>query len=494
MKTKFLYVPYIAGSQFVDDTHQTVILEHYNPNYMKLTGQTLTDTAGVYQLTISLRDPLTCEWVDGSSDPIILDWVVTNATGPKNNGIMVLPIPTVTGNLIVNGTEQTVEIENLNNIYMELSGTQRATKVGSYQVKITLKYPGATKWADNTTTPITLTWSIQRKKVAIPQQHGSLYYTGKAQKPDLMNYDSNVMGINASKSEHTGIEAREYFIDISLKSTQYVWEDGGHGPKRVKWEIKRKALNLKPKFFGDSFYFSGTLQGPKIKNYNSTTMELNGTAQAINVGNYSVNIQPKSNYCWEYKADGSPDIEPASFDWSIVPITIKKPTLMGSELTYNGSEQGPSNIYNQSSMEWSGTHQAVNAGTYQATVKLLDNYTWEDGTRDPFTFFWSINPLKITDLPHADNLNYTGKVQSPKWKNVENGEFFAYGDFSATLPGTYLVGFRPTNNYVWSDGSRTNKRISWKILDTLDDVTHTNFLDIMPTSLGGVSYNARIAG
>ena len=494
MKTKFLYLPYIAGSKFVNDTHQAVILENYNPNYMKLTGKTLTDTAGVYQITISLKDPLTCEWDNGSSDPIVLDWVVKDVIGPKNVGVMELPIPTVKGNLIVNGTEQTVEIENLNNIYMEISGTQRATNVGSYQVTITLKYPEATKWADNSTEPITLTWHIHRKKVTIPQQHGSLYYTGEVQKPDLMNYDSTVMIINTSKGEYTGVDAKEYFINISLKSTQYIWEDESHGSKLIKWEIKRQALNLKPKFFGYSFYFSGVLQGPKIENYNPETMELTGTAQAIDVGNYSIEIHPKSNYCWGYKVDGSSDIEPASFDWSIVPIKIKKPTLAGSELTYNGSEQGPTNIYNQSSMEWSGTYHATNAGTYQATVKLLDNYTWEDGTRDPFTFLWSISPLKITDLPHADNLNYTGKVQSPRWKNVEDGEFFAYGEFSATLPGTYLVGFRPTNNYVWSDGSRTNKRISWKILDTLDDVTHTNFLDIMPTNLGGVSYNARTAG
>jgi len=493
MKTKFFYLPRIAGSKFISETEQTVILENYNPNYMKLTGKTLTDRAGIYQITISLKDPTTCEWDNGSSEPIVLDWVVKDIIGPKNIGVMALPIPTVKGSLIVNGNEQTVEIENLNNIYMEISGTQTAKNVGTYRVTISLKYPEATKWADNSTDPVTLTWYIKRKKIAIPQQHGSLYYTGESQKPDFKDYDPSAVIFDTTKGEYTGIDAKEYNIVMSLRSNQYVWADGSSGHKLIKWEIKRKALKLKPRFFGDSFYFSGALQGPKIESYNPETMDLTGTPQAINIGSYHIDIQPKSNYCWDYKSDGSPDIETAAFDWTIVPIKIKKPTLTGSELTYNGSTQGPTNIYNQNSVEWSGTYQAINAGTYQATIRLLDNYTWDDGTRDPFTFFWSINPAKITELPSADKLNYTGKVLSPIWKNVELGEYTMYGDFSAILPGTYLVGFKPTKNYTWSDGTRTNKRIPWKILGSIDNITHTNFLDIIPTNLGGVTYNARAA-
>lgn len=489
MKTKFFYLPYIAGSKFVSDTEQTVILENYNPNYMRLTGTTLTDTAGVYQITISLKDPTTCEWDNGSSDPVVLDWVVKDIIGPKNVGVMALPIPTVKGHLIVNGNEQTVEIENLNNIFMELSGTQTAKNVGTYQVTVSLKYPEETKWADNSTDPITLTWQIQRKKIAIPKQHGSLYYTGEVQKPDFINYDPNVMVFDTARGEYTGIDAKEYNIVMSLRSNQYVWADGSSGHKLIKWEIKRKALNLKPKFIGDSFYFSGALQGPQIESYNQETMDLTGTAQAINVGNYHIDIQPTNNYCWDYKADGTPDIETLSFDWTIIPIKIRKPTLAGSELTYNGSEQGPINIFNQN-MEWSGTYKATDVGTYQATVKLVDNYTWEDGTQEPFTFLWSITPAKITKLPIANKLNYTGNVQSPVWKNISDGEFMVYGDLSATLPGTYLVGFEPTKNYTWADGTRTNKRIPWKIMGFTDDITHTNFLDIMPTNLGGGTYNA----
>lgn len=493
MKTKFFYLPRIAGSRFVSETEQVVIIDNYNPNYMRLTGKTLTDKAGVYPITISLKDTTTCEWDNGSSDPVVLKWNVKDIEGPKNVGIMALPIPTVKGSLIVNGTEQTVEIENLNNIYMEITGTQKAKDAGTYHVTISLKYPEATQWADDSTDPVVLTWYIKRKKIAIPQQHETLYYNGKEQKPEFMNYDPNFITFDISRGVYSGIDAKEYNIIMSLKSNQYIWADGTSGYKLIKWEIKRKPLNIKPRFFGDSFYFSGDLQGPKIENYDPETMELSGVAQAVDVGNYHIDIQPKSNYCWYYNIDNTPNIETASFDWNIIPIKIKKPTLAGSELTYNGSEQGPANIYNQSSMEWSGTYKAVDAGTYKATVRLLDNYIWDDETQEPFTFFWSINPAIITELPSADKLAYNGKAQSPIWKNVENGEFMIYGDFTATLPGTYQVGFKPTKNYTWSDGSRTNKRVSWKILHTTDDLTHTNFLDIMPTNLGGETHNARIA-
>lgn len=489
MKRHFFYMPVITGSIFVDDNTQSVIIDNIDPNYMELTGTTLATSPGTYKIKISLRYPEICEWDNGSTDPIILDWVVKETLGTKDKGVRVFPVPTVKGTLVVNATEQHVIIDNLDNNYMELSGITTAKNAGTYNVIVSLKYPESTKWSDNSTEPISLEWKINKLKVSIPKQCGSLYYNEKEQKPDFIDYDSRFVLFDTKKGSYFGTDAGIYTIIASLNSSQFIWEDGTSENKIITWEIKRKALNIKPLFAGNKFYFSGTTQGPKITNFNKSTMKISGTYKAINVGKYHISVNPDKNYCWNYIGDTA-NIEPINFDWEIIPVKIQKPILSGSELIYNGREQSPTDIVNILSgyMQWSGTVSAIDVGTYEATVRLLDNYVWEDdNSRDPYTFFWSISPVKISELPFAQKLIYTGKEQQPIWQNYKEEIYDTYGDFSATEPGTYSMGFRPTKNYTWIDGSRTNKKISWKIIGYTENITY-DVSNFVPTLGGAVNY------
>lgn len=309
-----------------------------------------------------------------------------------------------------------------------------------------------------------------KEKIAIPTQANTLYYTGEVQRPIFNTYDTNII-LFTKTGEYFGTEAKIYNIVVTIESSKYVWADSlKRGLKNVSWEIKRKPLNIKPKLTGYKFYYNGKEQGPKISNYQEDTMVIKGVHKATNVGRYNMSIEPNSNYCWKYKKNGTAVISPVTLEWEIVPAVLQRQEVSNSTLIYNGKEQGPEYI-NDTSMRWSGTYKAVDAGKYRATVTPLTNYVWEDGTRRSYTFYWTIDPDIITKLPHAKKLNYTGKLQSPEWDNYDSEKYSIYGTTSAIYPGVYYVGFKPTDNYAWIDGTRTNKKVSWEIIEVTDSKT-----------------------
>ena len=71
------------------------------------------------------------------------------------------------GRFAYNGNEQTLLLKNLNTDKMEITGTTKATEVGTYTATINLKDTAKTTWTDGTTTPITIEWKIADKLIDI---------------------------------------------------------------------------------------------------------------------------------------------------------------------------------------------------------------------------------------------------------------------------------------------------------------------------------------
>lgn len=136
-------------------------------------------------------------------------------------------------------------------------------------------------------------------------------------------------------------------------------------------------------------------------------------------------------------------------------------------LTYTGSAQSPAwNGYDTTRLTIGGVTSGTNANSYTATFTPKDGYEWADGSgQTAKSVNWSIGRATLSDtLPsQSGSLTYTGSAQSPSWSGYDTSKLTIGGTTSETNAGTYTATFAPTNNYQWSDGSRTAKNVSWSI-------------------------------
>ncbi len=133
-----------------------------------------------------------------------------------------------------NGTVQTVAIAT--GADYDLSGDLTATNAGNYTVTATLKDTANTQWADGTTAPLTLAWSIAKKDVEIPAATGTYYFTGSAQTVTIPEGEDYTLG-----GELTGTDAGNYTATASLKDAANTqWSDGTTADVNIAWTILPK--------------------------------------------------------------------------------------------------------------------------------------------------------------------------------------------------------------------------------------------------------------
>ena len=220
---------------------------------------------------------------------------------------------------------------------------------------------------------------------------------------------------------------------------------------------------------------SGTLtyntasQTPSWTNYDSTLMTLSGTTSGTNAGTYSATFTLKDTTSYKW-SDGTSTAKTIS--WKINQYNISNVDVGSiSDQTYTGSAIAPvpvlSKILNGSSkytlvkdtdytLSYSNN---TNAGTATITATGKGNFTGTAST----TF--TINKASLTVPSQSGTLTYNMTSRSPSWTNYDSTLMIISGTTSGKNAGTYSVTFelRNTTNYQWSDGTTTEKTVSWKI-------------------------------
>lgn len=140
------------------------------------------------------------------------------------------------------------------------------------------------------------------------------------------------------------------------------------------------------------------------------------------------------------------------------------PSQNGS-LTYTGSAQSPSwNSFNPDTLILGGTTVGTNAGTYTATFKPVDGYTWSDGTADTKSVAWIIGRASVAKVPtQSGSLTYNGAAQTPTWNDFNSAQLALGGTTTSTAAGSYNATFTPTANFQWADGTTAGKTATWSI-------------------------------
>ena len=100
------------------------------------------------------------------------------------------PTLSITGTYTYNGSAQTVTVTGFDSATMLISGNT-ATNAGTYTASVTSK---SGRWADGTSTPITIEWSIGRKTVTpVIRVTGTYTYTGTPVEPTFTVEDGGVV-------------------------------------------------------------------------------------------------------------------------------------------------------------------------------------------------------------------------------------------------------------------------------------------------------------
>ena len=138
-------------------------------------------------------------------------------------------------------------------------------------------------------------------------------------------------------------------------------------------------------------------------------------------------------------------------------------TPTGKTLTYNGQSQ--SGVETGTGYTLSGTTDAIDAGSYQATATLEEGYEWDDGTDDPKTINWTIEKATVNvTAPTGKTFTYNGKART----GVASGANYTLsGTAKATKAGSYTAKATLKTNanctYKWTDGTTAAKAIKWTI-------------------------------
>lgn len=210
--------------------------------------------------------------------------------------------------------------------------------------------------------------------------------------------------------------------------------------------------------YSGDFIYSGDLKSVAVTNYNKDLVyPYYVDASFINAGTYTAKVN--------FYLNDPDNYYPIDFDdivWTIKKATVKKPSVLSYQTTYNGQEQTFPVSTNDFYEVTNGVQK--NAGNYNVCVSLKNNLNmqWEDSDSENLIIDWTINKITISQPINNQKLLYTGQEQSLSFENQErfkviNGTATNVGDYSA-----YLI-LVDANNYKWAGTDSAYIQINWEI-------------------------------
>jgi|GEM_PF-6949135 len=382
-------------------------------NYISISGTTIniaaSTPAGTYTYVITAKD---------NNSGVTKDATYTiNVARAKNASASA-------SNKTYNGKSQT----GVTGSGITWSGTTSGIDAGTYTATATPD--GNHAWSDGTTGAKTITWTMNKKTVAVTWGTTTTFnYNGNAQAPTA-SATSGVTGETINVTRTTATNAGSYTSTASISSVSGGRAKAGNyalsGNTKAFTINKVNATMTNPTLATRLVYNTkaqnllskaGSASGGTIKyglGTNSTTAPTtwNTSVTGTNAGTYFV---------WsKVDADGNHNGVAAKY---IGMVTIAKATITvpGSTVkTYTYTGSAISHGYTAptgAAIETTGTTgSATDAGTYNIVLKITNtsNYQWSDKTTANKTINWKINPKSVAvTWGTTTTFNYTGRVQAP---------------------------------------------------------------------------------
>lgn len=503
----------------------------------------------VYATIISSRN-----YLSGSSEPA--QFTISRAT----------VTPPVIASKTYNGGTQTSGLSETDD-YIVISDVG-GKNAGEYSVKLKLKDPDNYKWSDQNdgVEQTTVKWQITARQLSMPGfVPGSRMYADGDLTFTIADYDANykdefgdaygivisgVTGTNGASATINGgtVTAKDvavYTVTISLNNaggvTNYAWAEGvtanEDGTVTLTFEIIPGENSL-------SFTISGWIYGDSAHSPDAVDLKFGnpgnieytyfykpfgsedgwqnlGSKPKFDAGEYYVvgTIGATDNYgAAEYGGEGVTD-------FTVARLGVEKPEING-EYVYAGGEQTvvlSDNSGTYYSVTENGTQ--TNAGTYQVTVTLNDNYKWSDetstaaGINRTCTLEWTINAKELSapvlgepsSGSYADQ-NITAAITNWDGFKDEEGDgvgiavsvsglvngnavatdpVFGKGTITVVNAGTYTVTVRLNNaddvtNYAWANGVDSDS--NGVVILTFTIAQADNDVSVDLSALDGLTY------
>ncbi|MCQ2218282.1 MAG: leucine-rich repeat domain-containing protein [Paludibacteraceae bacterium] len=427
-------IPVVDVTKFTYDLKEHKI-DVPSSDYYIVTGDAKTES-GKYVAKVSLKDKSTMVWEDGSTDDILIPFVINKA---------VVKIPDAdSSNFEYTGSALTYEIPN--SAYYRVAGNVQ-TLVGRHIVTVSLVDYVNYMWSDGTSNDLQYEFIIKMKEkniqpVSIPiVENSNFIYNGLPQTIGIK--ESPYYTITGNTQSLAGV----YTATISLKDIERTsWEDGTTADLKIPFVIAKAKVAI-PTVNSSRFVYTGdTLTCSVAANANYI---VSGNSN-VNAGNYQLMVAliDKVNTVWD---NGSSD--DVFINYSIEKIVLDKPVADSSTFVYTGDTLTldlPTN-------DWYviTDNNGVNAGRYVANVALVNkmNMVWSDGTTDDIQIPFFINKAKIA-IPAADTTYFVYSGDTLIYSVVENENYTVKGNVQSLI-GRYsvVVSLNDIANYSWSDGS-----------------------------------------
>lgn len=511
--------PILDNNSFdYDGLQKSVTVNGYNSNVMAYDSYSAFNATAArkYSVVVSLKDKFSSTWADGSTDDIILPWVINEST---------FEIPTVTNiEFTYNGGYQRPTISGFNSNVMTVSGNS-AVNAGEYTIIFTLKDATSATWKDGTIEQKKFSWKINKAIAKINKPYLSnteftyngltfVYYATNSSYKTYRGYvNAYIRDFNSTYSSISGTtrtsSAGDYSIVITLKdTTNYIaqWSDGTTEPLELKWKVNKAVFDI-PTLSSTHFNYGGktdsycgyryarisgfdawVMTSNAVTGYRSPNGSWNSTAATYyenstfytpsqwQIGKYYARFGFKdpASATWSDGTNGEVIIE-----WSISRevVLLKRPYLEATSFEYDGTEKQPVIANNVGEgIVFTGTFKATEVGNYSIVAKLyrefepkdVYDYRWDDNTVDDIVVMnwkiWSDGVLAAPDVAPLE-FTYDGKKHEPVIYGFDENTMTKSGDFSATAMGEYSITFslKHPDSVTWSDGSTADKVFKWKI-------------------------------
>ena len=328
-------------------------------------------------------------------------------------------------------------------------GDRSATNVGSYSA--TAKPAANYAWSDGTTGEKSVSWQITAAAATKtnPSAKTGLVYSGSAQV--LINAGSSSHGsftykigtgtAQTSASKITGTDAKTYTINWTFTGDSNHANDSGSFTVTIARAKTATASSS-----------NHTYNGSEKTGASGSYVTWTGTRKATAVGTYTAYATPDSNHAWSDGTTGQKKLE-----WKI--SRNNSCYVTKSNRTYSGSKQNGYSDYSSGTMDWSGTYEATNAGSYTFYCTPKSGYGWSDtGGTEQRSFTWTMN-RKASESVTKTNRTYNGSSQNGYTSYTANLDWT--GTWAATNAGSYTFYCTPKANYAWTDGTTGQKSFTW---------------------------------
>ncbi len=464
-----MYDAYRHTVEFVeDDTGNSYVAYNFDPDTMNYGGDKGAIQVGEYSFEVSLIDPESCTWDDGTTDTVPLPFYISKKT-------VLLDIPYLKENSFVfDGLAHTPKIELWETPGMEKSGDLTKTAAGNYKITLSLIEDRNITylWSDHSDAPIELSWGITGRTAANGNgiekpvvTDTEFVYDGTKHAPVVSPFDTNLI---TQQGTAKATNATTYEITFILKDkASSTWADGTTDDYVVSWKIKKAEIE-KPTVVQTSFLYNGVAQDPIYDGLDKSTVVFGGDVDKISAGNYTQTVTPDSNHIW---ADGT--MNAIFVDWEITRTRFKKPTLKNGVFDFNGALQTPEfDGFDGNVMKMTGKYSMKPAGSYSMEIALKDTNSceWDDGTTDSLPFSWVINKAYF-DVPVMTKgaFDFNGVLQTPEFDILNDDFLVKKGDYEEIAAGDYKmqIALADPVSSAWrtADGSVdvSDKEYSWKI-------------------------------